>query len=344
MRDALTATGGALWLLVGLALAARLWGALRRRARHDVGGRWVVVTGSDSGIGRGVAEQLVARGARVIACCYTPEGARAALEAGAAAAPLADLADPEAVERLAREALAACGGELWGVVHNAGVALPGFFEYQPPAFFRTTMEVNFFGPVLLTQRLLPALKRSRGRVVLVSSVDGLVSLPGNAPYDASKFALEAFADALRSEVSFWGVGVSVVNPSTMRTPLALGFFEAHRKAWNEMLRLDPEGEWRASWPAEWLERYVGANAKNLARMAQPPGDAVADIVHALTARRPRLRYLSGLLAKTLFYALRVGPESWSHRIKTAMIQPPPPVAAATDPRRLREPSRGPSPR
>ncbi|MBL8923266.1 MAG: SDR family NAD(P)-dependent oxidoreductase [Myxococcaceae bacterium] len=329
MEPALLVTGLLVWTFAALALTGRLRTALGQRARLDVAGKTVVVTGCDSGFGRGVVEELARRRCRVIACCYTEEGSRAALAAGAALAPRIDLSTEAGVEAAADTLVAACGAELWALVHNAGIVLPGFIDYQPPAFYRSTMEVNFFGPTRLTQRLLPALKQARGRVVLVSSVDGLVSLPGNAPYDASKFALEAFADALRAEVSFWGVEVSVVNPSTMRTPLALTFFEGHRKAWGEMARLEPDGAWQRDWPREWLDEYVTWNTKSLERIAQAPTRAVLDIVHAVTARRPRLRYLSGTLARTLFYALWVGPESWAARVKTAMIHPAPRTRLST---------------
>jgi len=233
--------------------------------------------------------------------------------------------DEQALEGLAREVAGLCGGELWGVVHNAGMVLPGFVDYQPIAFYRKVMDLNFFAPVLLTQKLLPALRQARGRVVLVSSVDGLVSLPGNAPYDASKFALEAYADALRAELSFWEVSVSVINPATMRTPMSMSFFEAHRKAWQEMDRIDPDGDWKAAWPEQWLEEYIALNTRQLEKIAQDPDRVIRDIVHATCAVHPRLRYLSGTLAKTLFYLLWVGPESWSLRFKRVMIQPPPAV-------------------
>jgi NAD(P)-dependent dehydrogenase (short-subunit alcohol dehydrogenase family) len=321
----MVATGALVWLLLVLVLVARLWSALRGRREQDIGGRWVVVTGCDSGFGRGIVEALVARNARVVAFCLTPDGAAAALQAGAAQAPCLDLADDHALARAAREVETACGGELWGLVHNAGVVLPGFADYQPISFYRKVMAVNFFAPVLLTQKLLPCLRRRCGRVVLVSSVDGIVSLPGNAPYDASKFALEAYADALRAELSFWQISVSVINPSTMRTPMSSGFFEAHRTTWQEMARLDPDGDWQSAWSEEWLDSYIELNARQLDRIAQDPKAVISDIVHALAAVRPRLRYLSGILAKTLFYALWVGPESWSLRFKRAMIQPPPRV-------------------
>ncbi len=318
-------TGAAVWLLVLVMAVSRLVSALAGRAREDVTGRWVVVTGCDSGFGRGVVESLVARGAHVAAFCFTPEGAEAALAAGAVLAPRLDLTDDDAVRRAARQVEDACSGELWGLVHNAGAVLPGFVEYQPISFYRRVMDVNFFAPVLLSQQLLSSVKRSRGRVVLVSSVDGIVSLPGNAPYDASKFAVEAYADALRAELSFWGVEVSVINPSTQRTPMAMSFFEGHRKAWAEMERIEPDGAWKASFPEQWLDEYIAFNTPQLERIVQDPKHAIGDITHALTARRPRLRYLSGTLAKTLFYALWVGPESWSLLFKRGMIQPPPRV-------------------
>lgn len=321
----LAGTGAAVWLLLLLAVAKRVVSALRGRSLHDVSGRWVVVTGCDSGFGRGIVEALVARGAQVAAFCFTPEGAGAALEAGARVAPCLDLADDEAVARAAAEVESACGGRLWGVVHNAGIVRPGFVDYQPIAFYREVMAVNFFAPVLLTQKLLPCLRSGGGRVVLVSSVDGIVSLPGNAPYDASKFALEAYADALRAELSFWQIPVSVVNPATMRTPMAQAFFEDHRKAWREMARLDPAGAWMDAWPEEWLDEYIALNTRQLERIAQDPAQVVNDVLHALTAVRPRLRYLSGMLARTVFYALWIGPESWALRFKRAMIQPPPRV-------------------
>lgn len=315
-----------LFLALAVPIATVLTGIrwFRLGRRTDIAGRWVAITGCDSGFGRGVVEALVARKARVIACCYTPEGAEAALAAGAELAPWVDLADEMAVDALATQIDEACDGTLWGLVHNAGVVLPGMVDYLPLAVYRRVMEVNFFAPVGLTRPLLAALRKGRGRVVVVSSVDGLVSLPGNAPYDASKFAVEAFADALRVELSYWGVGVSVVNPSTMRTPLAMGFFEGHRKAWSEMERADPDGPWRTAWPQDWLDRYVPFNTEQLHRIAQSPDHAIGDLVHALTAVRPHHRYLSGTLAKTLFYGLWSAPEGWAYRLKRTLIQPLPP--------------------
>lgn len=311
--------------LLFVALIVKLAGALWRLPRLELTGRWVVVTGCDSGFGSQLVVALSRAGARVVACCFTPAGAAAALASGAAHAPVFDLTDEAALLEAARAIEARCEGKLWALVHNAGIALPGFVDYQPLSFYRRVMEVNFFAPVQLSRLLLSPLRAARGRVVVVSSVDGLVSLPGNAPYDASKFAVEAWADALRVELSLWGVGVSVVNPATMRTPLALSFFEGHRKAWDESARLEPHGAWLAAYSRQWLDDYIRVNTANLERIAQDPRITVDDLVHAVSARHPRLRYLSGTLARTVFYALWVMPEGWAHHFKRATVQPRPVV-------------------
>jgi NAD(P)-dependent dehydrogenase (short-subunit alcohol dehydrogenase family) len=307
-----------------LTVARLLYKSLIRQQRLDMTGRWLVVTGCDSGIGLGVVTALAACRAKVIACCYTEEGSKKALAAGAAWAPQLDLTHDDAVRNIAQEINSRTEGLLWGVVHAAGTVMPGFVDYQPIHSYRQVMAVNFFAPVLLTQKLLSALRRSKGRVVLVSSVDGIVSLPGNAPYDASKFALEAYADALRVELSFCGVMVSVINPATMRTPMAETFFPAHRATWQAMATDDPAGDWQMLWPESWLDQYVDKNTQQLRSIAEDPAAAVNDIVHAATAVHPKLRYLSGRLAKSLFYALWLMPESWSLRFKRLTVQPKPP--------------------
>jgi NAD(P)-dependent dehydrogenase (short-subunit alcohol dehydrogenase family) len=322
------ALGYATLLILLLGAAGQIYKKFKSRRHLDITDQWVVVTGCDSGIGQGAVRALAKDGAKVVACCYTETGANAALAAGATWAPHFDLRDDDALRDVAEQILAQSGGALWCVVHAAGTVLPGFIDYQPIKFYRDVMAVNFFAPVLLTQKLLTALRRCRGRVIVVSSVDGIVSLPGNAPYDASKFAIEAYADALRTELSLCGVGVSVINPATMRTPMADAFFPGHRKTWTAMAAEEPEGDWQALWPESWLDQYVEKNTQQLRSIAEDPAAAVNDIVHAATAAHPKLRYLSGRLAKSLFYALWLMPESWSLRIKRLTVQPKPPRSSS----------------
>jgi NAD(P)-dependent dehydrogenase (short-subunit alcohol dehydrogenase family) len=323
MNIVVNTTGILCWIVIIGIIAGKLWNYFKERQKLNINNRWVIVTGCDSGIGSGLVTKLVAENASVIAFNYTKDGAERSLKEGAKLALCLDITDDAAIQKAIQQIKETCSGQLWGLVHNAGAVQPGFIEYQQLATYQRIMDVNFFAVVRLTQSLIPFIKPTQGRIVIVSSVDGIVSLPGNAPYDASKFAVEAYADALRVELSFWNVNVSVINPSTMRTPLALGFFESHQKAWDMMDKQDPQGAWKEAWTKEWLDKYVAANVKNLERIAQDPIHAINDIMHALSARHPKLRYLSGTLAKSLFYALWKMPEHWSFLIKKGTVNPPP---------------------
>jgi NAD(P)-dependent dehydrogenase (short-subunit alcohol dehydrogenase family) len=318
-------TGLVIWILIVLLHVDLLIRTIKERSRLEMKDRWVVITGCDSGLGLGVVGQLTAEGTNVIACTYTAEGSERAAKAGAKQTLQFDITDEAAVQDAVKRIIEITGGNLWALVHNAGMVQPGFVEYQLLETYRRVMDVNYFAVVRLTQPFIQMLKRAKGRVIIVSSVDGIASLPGNAPYDGSKYAVEAYADALRVEVSYWDVHVAVVNPATMRTPLALGFFEAHKKAWEMMEKQDPAGEWKETWTREWLDEYVAVNTKNLAAMAQDPIHAVRDIAHGVAAKHPRMRYLSGTLAKTLFRALWKMPDEWSFAVKKGTVTPLPKI-------------------
>lgn len=318
-------TGSLVWLIFFLLLISRLFRLWRERAELDLTGKSVVVTGCDSGLGQGVMQRLIKRGVRVIALTYTEEGAQAAIASGAHSARACDLSSSEGKHQAVVFIRQQLNGELWGIVHSAGIVLPGFVEYQPMVNYRRTLDVNFLAIVELTKAVIPMIKTAKGRIVLVSSVDGIVSLPGNAPYDASKFALEGYADALRMELSFWDVSVSVINPATMKTPLAMQFFAAHRPTWAAQQQEDPDGEWQKAYPADWLDEFVEFNTPNLERIAQNPALTVNDLEHSLVARFPRHRYLSGRLAKTFFRLLWIMPERWATAVKIKTIQPQPRV-------------------
>lgn len=303
--------------------------------------KFVVITGADSGLGLETVSTLAAKDIKVIALTLTDDGSKLASKKGALYTIQCDLTVDNEIKKATEQIGQICNHKLWAVVHNAGIVKAGFIDFQPIKNYRDCMEVNFFGIVSLNQRLLPMIKNAAAyegkllkscdtaatasRVVIVTSVDGIVSLPGNAPYDASKFAAEAYADALRVEMSFWNVHVSVINPSTMRTPLALSFFETQRATWNAMLKVDPNGNWQKEWTKEWLELHIKTNSLNINSIAENPAVTVKDIVHAVIGKYPEFRYLSGTAAKTLFYLLWILPERMSYVIKKGIINPPPTV-------------------
>ena len=217
--------------------------------RLDLAGGVAVVTGAASGIGRGLAHVLAARGARLVLVDRDEAGlaAVAAELPGPVATHVADLADAAAVAEVAA-AVRAAEPRIRLLVNNAGVALSGRFDQVTPEEFGWVMDVNFRAPVLLCHALLPALEDG-GHIVNVSSIFGIAAVPGNSAYVASKFAVRGFSEALRQELAPAGLGVTVVHPGGVRTAIAgsarrgSGVGEAEHTsatgAVHRLLRIDP---------------------------------------------------------------------------------------------------------
>jgi NAD(P)-dependent dehydrogenase (short-subunit alcohol dehydrogenase family) len=251
-----------------------------------MGGR-VVVTGASTGIGEATAHHLKRLGFEVHAGVRKPEDAERLREAGVVPLTL-DVTDSQSIAA-ARSEIGE--GPLAGLVNNAGVAVSGPVEFVPIDELRHQLEVNLIGQVAVTQAFLPQLREAQGRVVNVSSIGGRVALPLMSPYAASKFGLEAVSDSLRRELRHLGVTVSVVEPGGVKTPI----WRKGNAAADELL---------ASAPPE-AERLYGdmvealrAEADKIDRETGLPPEAVAEVIgEALTARRPRTRYLVGRDAK-----------------------------------------------
>ena len=162
--------------------------------------RAVVITGASGGIGRACALRLARNGFRVFAG-YRKEADAVSLADEATGQlemlPI-DVTDADQIASASSAVTDAVGaGGLWGLVNNAGVAVPGPVESLPIDDLRRQLEVNLVGQVAVTQALLPSLRRARGRVLNMTSVGGRVGTPFIGAYHASKFALERKSDALR---------------------------------------------------------------------------------------------------------------------------------------------------
>ena len=258
----------------------------------------VLVTGASRGIGRATALRLAARGWDVIAGVRRGADGEPLIRAqpGAITAVTLDITDADQLAALN----AALPAELHAVVNNAGVVVGGPLEALPLAELRRQLEVNVVGQAGVTQVVLPRLRESRGRVVFVSSLSGRVATPMFGAYNASKFALEGMADALRMELAPWGVRVALVEPAQTDT---------------DMWRL-AEDEFRdavASLSAQHRDLY----AKHIAgfrntiprsqRNAAPVESVAATIERALTDRRPRARYVVGASARAQAVLARLTP-------------------------------------
>lgn len=192
-------------------------------------------------------------------------------------------------------------GGLDGLVNNAGIAVLSPLETVPLEDFRRQIEVNLTGQVAVTQAVLPFVRRAAGRVVFVSSIGGRMALPFGAPYHAAKFGVEAVADCLRLELRPWKIDVSVIEPGSIDTPI----WERGEKIADEVASRAPAAQEELY--GQTIERFRAAVRRTAERGIAP--EKVADAVtHALTARRPRTRYLVGADARGQMLARRLLPD------------------------------------
>lgn len=259
----------------------------------------VVVTGASSGIGEACARRLAGLGFRVFAGVRDPQdGERLERDVPGVTALALDVTDARSIADAAASVEAEIGGRLDGLVNNAGVAVPAPIEHQPIDDFRRQLEVNLIGQVAVTQAFLPQLRAARGRIVNMSSIGGKVAVPLLGAYAASKFGLEGFSDTLRRELRPWGIRVAVIEPGTIATPI-----------WDKGIASGDELEARLSEQAKRdygpLIATVRSASEQGARTGLPPDAVAGDVAHALTARRPRTRYLVGREAKSRALLARV---------------------------------------
>lgn len=250
----------------------------------------VLVTGASTGIGRATALRLDAAGWRVFAGVRKEEDARALREAASPnlAPLLVDVTDADQIAAAAATIDAEPGG-LDGLVNNAGVAMPSPLETIPIDDFRRQVEVNLTAHVAVTQAMLPAIRRARGRVVFISSLGGRVAFPMTGAYHAAKFGIEAVGDVFRQELRPWGIAVSIVEPGSIDTPI----WDRGEATADEIGSRSPQGEALYGKAIEAYRRVV----KSTAERGIPPEKVAKTIEHALTSRHPRSRYLVGIDAK-----------------------------------------------
>jgi NAD(P)-dependent dehydrogenase (short-subunit alcohol dehydrogenase family) len=259
-----------------------------------------LITGASTGIGRATALRLAASGWTVLAGVRkTADGEALSAAGGERVLPVElDVTDAAQIARAAERVREIAPAGLDALINNAGTAVGGPLELLAMDDLRRQFDVNFFAHVAVTQALIGALRRARGRIVLISSVGGLVSTPYMGPYHASKYALEAAGNVLRMELARSHVQVALVEPGSVATPI----WEKNR------------GQTDFAVPEELREQYghvPAAMAKALndtARRGIPPERVAQTIERALSARRMRARYIVGADAHVMVWASRLLPD------------------------------------
>ena len=258
-----------------------------------------LITGASTGIGRATTLRLARSGWTVLAGVRDVEaGEKLAAEEGAGRVRPLRLEITDPAEIAAATALVDGGGlgsaGLDALINNAGIGLGGPLELVAAEDLQRQFDVNVFAQVAVTRALLPALRRSRGRIVFISSIGGRVAMGFTAPYAASKHAVEGIADALRVELHRSKVQVALIEPGSVATPI---WDKSRAEA--ARVQIPPQFE-------EFYRDVPAAMDKVLADAARrgvAPEVVAATIERALTARRMRARYVVGRDARVML-ALR----------------------------------------
>jgi NAD(P)-dependent dehydrogenase (short-subunit alcohol dehydrogenase family) len=241
----------------------------------------VLITGCSTGIGRCLALGLHARGYHVFASVKQEKDV-AALRAAGLESLVLDLRSPDSICAAVDAVLARTGGRLDALINNGAYGQPGAVEDLSRNALRLQFETNLFGTQELTNRVLPVMRaRNEGRIIQISSVLGIISLAYRGAYNASKFALEALSDTMRLELRGTSIYISLIEPG----PITSRFRDNAYAAYKE--HIDKTGSAHRDY-YERVERRLGGT-KPLP-FTLPPEAVLEKVIHALEARRPKLRY------------------------------------------------------
>ncbi|HSQ92274.1 MAG TPA: SDR family oxidoreductase [Nitrospiraceae bacterium] len=270
----------------------------------------VVITGASTGIGAACALDCAGRGMTVFAGVRDPRaGEVLAAKGGSLLIPITlDVTDERSITRSVEVVQRVIGeGGLRGLVNNAGIVIGSPLEVIPLPQLRKQLEVNVIGQIAVTQAFLPLLRRGRGRIVNMGSIAGRATIPLLGPYSASKFALEALTDALRMELQPWGIQVSIIEPGAIATPI----WEKSAKEAGDLEALVSK-EAKALYGEAVIQ--IRKAITQAAQRAIPPEAVVRAVHHALTASRPRTRYLVGSDAKLRAWMVKWLPDRVQDRV------------------------------
>ncbi|CAF1406551.1 unnamed protein product [Adineta ricciae] len=274
----------------------------------DPKGKYVLISGCDTGFGNQLALELDKQGFNVLAGVYSTDNVTSFKDKLSSRATVfrLDITKQEDIDA-ALELVQSKTKVLHALVNNAGIGSGGYIDWISMETVRRIMDVNHFGHVAMTKAFLPLLIAKRdSRVVNICSVMGFTSPPGMAAYCASKHAFEAFSDCLRREMIPWNLRVSIIEPGWLRTPIIQGHDRLLQDLWN---KLEPKK--RENWGEEFFNDLVDKSVRqNLCiKLAEDPMKVVRALQHAVMNSKPYIRYRPDLQGKFLFQPLSMLP-SW----------------------------------
>jgi NAD(P)-dependent dehydrogenase (short-subunit alcohol dehydrogenase family) len=268
--------------------------------------RWVLVTGASSGVGRSTTKLLSQNGFKVLASVRKESDS---LELQSQNPEyihpvIVELQDQSTIQNAAHVAAEKTGNAgLYGLVNCAAMLHCGPLEYFPRDLWFEQYDVNLFGPMALTQALLPLIRKANGRIINIGAVGGGVSLPFYGAIASSKIAFEAVNDCLRRELHPFGIHVSIIDPSGIATPANSKMRDSVSRFLND---LEPVGKERYGEAMEDFSQWAFTRHQKSLK----PEEVAKTVLKALEARKPKSRYRLGLDSKASALLMKLLPDRW----------------------------------
>ncbi|MCW4352427.1 oxidoreductase [Hoyosella sp. YIM 151337] len=277
----------------------------------------VLVTGCSTGIGHETARHLARAGFTVYATARKSDTLEDLKAEGCKTLAL-DVTDEDSMAA-AVKSVEEAEGAIWGLVNNAGYSQSGAVETIPIESIRKQFETNVFGLVRMCQLVLPAMRaRGEGRIVNIGSMGGKLTFPGGGTYHATKYAVEAFSDALRFEASGFGIKVVLIEPGFIKTHFA----DTARRSLDSVAETAPAFGAYANFNEAVATATGEAYEGPVSKLGGGPETVAAVIEKALTARRPRPRYTVTPSAKLLIMQRKFTPDRlWDLAMRTQFPRP-----------------------
>ncbi|CAF1416012.1 unnamed protein product [Adineta steineri] len=271
----------------------------------DARGKYVLISGCDTGFGHGLAIELDKQGFNVFAGVYLQDNIislQNQLSSKATVFQL-DITNQDDIDA-AFELVNQKTKFLHALVNNAGISAGYMIDWTSVDTMRKVMDVNHFGHVAVTKKFLPLLIAKRGsRVVNICSAAGYLAAAGMSSYSASKYALESFSDCLRREMFHWGLKVSIIEPGYMRTPIIEGLV----KPYPQFLTSLPN-DVQERWGEEYLKGWHTKMGQNpLRKIADDPLKVVRALQHAVMNTVPHIRYRPGWQSSLMLFPISMLP-------------------------------------
>jgi NAD(P)-dependent dehydrogenase (short-subunit alcohol dehydrogenase family) len=257
----------------------------------------ILMTGCSTGIGFDAAFFLKKRGHRVIASCRKKEDVQKLITLGLEAVVL-DVSDSLSIQQGFAEVLHKTNGRVDVLINNAGYGQAGALEDITREVLRKQFETNVFGLLELTNLVIPLMrKQGAGRIINLSSILGIISLPFRGAYNASKYAVEGLSDTLRLELASSGIDVITIEPGPIQSRFRDNCVDGSLQA------INIQGSYFSKQYASMLLTYKQSKADSI--FTQKTNAVIKKMIHAIEAKKPKAKYAVTMPAHLLIFLKRV---------------------------------------